>query len=274
MHSAGYETETTGNVTGNVRKGRNTSETQNSLNTPENRMLESICRRRIVSIDNINIHIPWNTPVEAPGRMFAFGPFGSGDEAIAPSVEGERAGDSDSDRNGDDGDGDSTASSGNVDSMRIGGVQLAGEVGQHERPNAEYKRNVPMPSRPSVRPPECPFGLVKRQRQRGRIKFIPTRVSQMPEVEMTYQKRARGAQPHGNASERRYGVHRPRRRCGRMKIEPTNINQMRNSGNAYLRHINATRSIRRPRKQIGVISKLTFESIMPGEPWRDDRDYG
>ena len=29
--------------------------------------------------------------------MFVFGPFESGDEAIAPSIEGERAGDSDSD---------------------------------------------------------------------------------------------------------------------------------------------------------------------------------
>ena len=150
MHSAGYETEMTGNATGNVRKGRNTSEMQNSPNTPENRTLESICRRRIVSIDDIDIHIPWNTPVEAPGQTFAFGPFESGDEAIAPSVEGERAGNGNGDRNGDDGDGDGMASSGNVDSTRIGGVQLAGEVGQHERPNAEYKRNVPMLSRPSV----------------------------------------------------------------------------------------------------------------------------
>ena len=277
-HNAGNEKETAVNETKNVRTCQIDPKTQNLPNTPENGTPKSSYRWRKVSVDNIDAYVPRSVPVEALGRTFAFGEAQSGVKAIAPSIDGrdvkERASDGDNDRNGDDGDGDGTASSGNVDSTRIGGVQLAGEAGQHKCPNAEYKRNVPMPSRPPVRPPERPFGPVKRQRRRGRIKFIPTKVSQTPEVETTYHGRARVTQPHGNASRRFWEVHRPRRRRGRMKIEPTNVNQTRNSGNAYLRHINATRSIQRPRKQIRAISKLTFESRTPGEPWRDVEDHG
>ena len=130
MHSAGYEMEMTGNATGNVRKGRNTSETQNSPNTPENRTLESIRRWSRVSIDNINIHLPWNAPIEAPGRTFAFGLFGSGDKAIAPSVGGERAGTGDGNQNSDDGDVDDMTSSGSVDSIRVKAALQAGETQQ------------------------------------------------------------------------------------------------------------------------------------------------
>ena len=44
------------------------------------------------------MYVPWNVPVEASGtmnQMFAFGQPESGEQVIAPSVEGERAGDSD-----------------------------------------------------------------------------------------------------------------------------------------------------------------------------------
>ena len=83
-----------------------------------------------------------------------FGWLESTGEAIAPIIEGERAGNGSGDRNSD---GDSMAGSGNVDSTRVGGVQLAGEAGQHERPNAENKRNVPMSSRPPIRHPNRPY---------------------------------------------------------------------------------------------------------------------
>ena len=61
-------------------------------------------RWRKVSAEEINVYIPWDAPVEALGRMFEFGQVEGRDEAIAPSVEGERACDGDGDRNGDDGD--------------------------------------------------------------------------------------------------------------------------------------------------------------------------
>ena len=50
------------------------------------------------------MYLPWNAPVEALGRTLAFGEVESGDEAIAPSVEGERACDGNGDQNSDDGD--------------------------------------------------------------------------------------------------------------------------------------------------------------------------
>ena len=78
------------------------------------------------------MYAPWNAPVEALGtanRTFAFGEVESRDEAIAPSVESERAGDGDGDGYGDDGgDGDvgDTTSGGGVDSKRVETALLAG----------------------------------------------------------------------------------------------------------------------------------------------------
>ena len=137
----------------------------------------------------------------------------------------------------------------------------------------------------STQPPEndlkrC-FGDVRRRRRRSRIKIGPVkvkikRISDKParEDEKTYRGHARTAQPLGNPPERRYGVHRPRRQRARIKTEPTNVNQTRNGGNAYLQRGNTIQSIRRPKKDKRRLDGLTFESRMPGEPWRDDGDHG
>ena len=66
-------------------------------------------------------------PIEAPGRTFAFGPFGSGDKAIVPSVGGERAGAGDGDQNGDDGNVDNMTSGSNINSSQVEATWLAEE---------------------------------------------------------------------------------------------------------------------------------------------------
>ena len=61
------------------------------------------------------MYIPYNAPIAIPRRRIVFGRPESRDEAIEPSVEGERAGDGDGD--GDVGDVDGTTSGGDSDSI-------------------------------------------------------------------------------------------------------------------------------------------------------------
>ena len=90
----------------------------------------------------------------------------------------------------------------------------------------------------------------------------------------THLERIRTAQPPGNPPKRRYGVIGLIRQRGRIKSGPTIVSQTREGGNAYLGRANAIRSIWRPKRQIRRLNKLTFESRMPGELWRDDGEYG
>ena len=73
---------------------------------------------------------------------------------------------------------------------------------------------------PPVYHAECPYGLVRRRCRRGRLKFVPKKVSQTAKVEMTYWIRAQGTKPCGYPSKRCHGAHRPRRRRDRIKIIP------------------------------------------------------
>jgi len=107
VHSVEMDTETAADKTENVRTRRNKSRMQNSLNAFEIMMAKHSRRWRRVNIDDSNGDIPWNMPVaviETASRIFVFGQVESRGEAIAPSVEGERAGSGG--RNGGDGDGD------------------------------------------------------------------------------------------------------------------------------------------------------------------------
>ena len=152
-------TRTARNEMQNVRTPRFDSKTQNSPIGPENGTLKHSTRWRKVSRGDVDVYVPWDAPVEVPSRRFVFGWLEKAGEAIAPSVESrdeaivpnvEMAEDGNGNRSGDGDDGDGTASSGNVNSMRVSSVQLAGETRQHERPNAESKRKVPVSSRPST----------------------------------------------------------------------------------------------------------------------------
>ena len=82
-------------------------------------MLKSTCRWKRVG----------NAPVEASGRTFAFGEVESGDEVIAPVVEGEMACDGNGDSSGDNGnvDVDSTTSGSNINLIQVKVAWLAGE---------------------------------------------------------------------------------------------------------------------------------------------------
>ena len=136
---------------------------------------------RKVSIGNGDIYILLNMPIAILSWKFIFGWFKSRDELIAANVEGERAGDGNSDWNR-----DGKVSNGNVDSTRDSGVQLAGGAGQHEHPNEENKRNVPMSSRPPIQYPECPYRHIKCHHWHGRIKIILVKVNPVQEDEIPH----------------------------------------------------------------------------------------
>jgi len=73
-------------------------------------------------------------------------------------------------------------------------------------------------------------------------------------------------QPPGYASQRSYMVYRPRRRRGRIEIEPRKRRRSRT--------LTLDSSTRRYGDLEIKTNKLTSESRMQGERWRDDGDYG
>ena len=107
-----------------------------------------------------------------------------------------------------------------------------------------------------------------------RLEIEHISINQVGEGETTYRGHACIMQPPGNNSKWLHRVYRPRHQCGHIKTAPTNINQTERNRNTYLECINTLWPIWRPGKQIRRVSKLTIESRMPGEPWRDIDDYG
>jgi len=275
--SIGNATETAENETETVRTRQNGSRTQNSPNVIDIAMPELPGRWRKVSIGGGDVYVPFNAPIAIPTRRIVFGRPESGDEAIAPSVEGERAGDGNSDGYKGDGDVDGTMSSGHIDSSRVEEALLAAES-QHTRYSSRLRRNnLPVSSWPPIQPERRPYGHVRRRQRRGRLKIErinEDQVSKAQRVETTHLTHAHATQPPGNTPNRAYGIYRPRRQRGRIKIVPTNVSRTRNGGNAYLRRVTALRSNRRPKRQIRRLSKLTFKCRMQGERRRDDGDYG
>ena len=203
-------------------------------------------RWRKVSAGGIHVYIPWNVPVAAIAtarQRIVFGRPEIGDEAIAPSVEGEMAGGR---GDGRDGDVDGTTSGDGVDLTRVNTAQLATES-QHTRSSRILRRNdLPVSSRPPIQRERRPYGSVRRRRRRGRLKIERINVSQTKEVETTHLRHAHTTQPPGNAPNRAYGVYRLRRRRGHIKTTPINVSRTRNGGNAYLRCDNVLRPTWRP----------------------------
>ena len=121
------------NVSRNIRSRQNGPKTENSPNADGFTMPKCADRRRWVSTDGINVNIPLNEVPDTASRKVIFGRVKRGDKAIAPSVEGEVAGNGGGDRNdgdgdgGDDGDGDGTTSGGSIDSIRVNTALLAAE---------------------------------------------------------------------------------------------------------------------------------------------------
>lgn len=113
---------------------------------------------------------------------------------IAPSIESERAVEGNGNPNRGDVDGDGMASSGNIDSMRVSSVRLAGEAGQHERTNAEMKMNIPVSPKPPVNDPKRLCRAHRPHRRCGRIKIEPINVSSTQNGGNTYLKRIHAIQ--------------------------------------------------------------------------------
>ena len=278
-HCVGNATETAANEAESVRTRRIGSRTQDSPITHEIATPKSTNRWRKVSIDDGDVYVPWNAPIEVLGtanRRIVFGRVESGVEGDQRSVEGKRAGDGDGDGDGNEGDGDvgDTTSGGDIDSKRVEEALLAGESQRVRYSRRIRTGNSPVSSQPPIQSARRPYGLVRRRRRRGRLKIERINVRQMKQVESTCLEHTSATQLPGNTPNRAYGIYRPRRRRGRIKFVPTNVSRTRNGGNAYLGRVNAIRSTWRPRKQRVIISMLTFDSRMPGEPWRDDGDYG
>ena len=208
-----------------VRKGRSTSETQNSLYTLEIESSKCSYQWREVSINYINAHVPWNMPIKAlrtTSRTFAFRQVKSAGEAAAARDGKQRVGNGDGNRDRDDGNMDDMTSGGSIDSIRVKAAQLATES-QHMRYSQRTQdQDLPVLPGPPIHCAECPNRPVRRQWQCGRIKFEPIKVNPPPEVEMTYQQCARAAQPHRDASKCRYAVHTPGHQRRKLKIKRLN----------------------------------------------------
>jgi len=276
-YCVGNDAETVGNATKNVRTYQIERKTQDSPTGREIATPKPTSRWRKVSPHGIDVYVPWNAPVEVLGtvnRRIVFGRVESGDEAIAPSVEGERAGEGDGGGYGDDGDVGDTMNGGGVHSTRVKAALLAGES-QHTCQSRRIQNNdLPVSSWPPVQRERRPYGHVRRRRRRGRLKIERINVSKAQRVETTHLAHAHATQPPGYDPNRAYGVVRPRRRRGRIKIEPRNVSRTQMVGTTHLGRDNALRSTWRPKKRVRRVNKLTFKYRMPGEPWRDDGEYG
>jgi len=141
------------------------SVTRNSPNGIKIATPKPTIRWKKVSAGGIDIYVPQNAPIKAPSRKIVFGRPESGDEAIVPIVESERAGDGDGDGyggGGDDGNVNGTTSGGDADSLRVEAALLAAE-GQHTHYIRRLRRNnLPVSSWPPIQPERHPYGHVRR----------------------------------------------------------------------------------------------------------------
>ena len=215
-HSIETHTILPANKTQNVRMHRIRWKLQDSPYTLENETPKPICQWRKVSIEDTDVYLPWDVPVEVLSQTFAFGQAEDADQAIAPNLKrageaiapnvGEMARDGNGDDDGDDGDVDGATSSGNVDLNRVEEALLAVESQYMHQGRRTRNGDLPMPSEPPIQPTERPYRLIRCHHRRGRIKPEPVNVSQMPKVEKTYHGHANAAQPPKNSSKRPHRV--------------------------------------------------------------------
>ncbi|KIM65557.1 hypothetical protein SCLCIDRAFT_22720 [Scleroderma citrinum Foug A] len=95
VHCIGNDAGAAENETLNIRKSQTIEKSQDSLYTAEIEFPKRSYRWRKVSVGNIDVYVPWNVPIEVLGRAFEFREVESAGKAIAPIVEGERAGNGD-----------------------------------------------------------------------------------------------------------------------------------------------------------------------------------
>ena len=229
IHSAGNETEMSEIEMKIVSNCRNGSKTRNSLYTHEIVTSDPTYQWKRVSVEDIDVYLPWNAPIEALGQTLAFGEVESGEKAIAPGFEGEGAGIGIGDRNGgagaDAGDGDegNTTSGSGVDSIRVKAALLAAESQPMRQTRRTRSNDLPMSSGSPIRHANRPYGLVRPCCQHRIIKFIPIKVNTAQKDETTYRRRTSAAQPPVIDSKCAYRVIGLRRQRGRMKIETVKL---------------------------------------------------
>jgi len=278
VQSIGNATETAADEAERVRTRRMGSVTRNSPNGIQITTAKPTSRWKRVSIGDGDVYVPSNTPIEVLGtasRRIVFGQVESGIEGNQRSVEGERASDGDGDGDGNRGDGEGdTTSGGDIDSKRVEAALLAGDSQLERQSRRIQMGNLPVLSVPPIQSERRPYGLVRHRRRCRRLKIERINVSKVQQGETTYLGRAHVMQPPGNASNHAYMVYRPRRQRDHIKSVPRNVSRVLEVKKTYLGHANAMRSIRRPKKRISRVNKLTFNSKMPGEPWCNDGDYG
>jgi len=237
-YSIAAKTEMAENASECVRTPPSNSKMQDSPHGRENEMPKYIYRWKRVSIGDGDTYVPWNAPIDRTSRKFVLGRVEGGDEAIAPSVEGERAGDWVGNRDERNGDADGTTSGGSIDSKRVKTALLAVNS-QHTRYRSRARGNgSPVPSWTSTNHAKRPYGPARRQRRRGKLKIERINdksVSQTPEVETTHLQRAHATRAPEIPSKHFHRVHTPIRRHGIPMIEWINISPTRNGETAYLR---------------------------------------
>lgn len=136
-------------------------------------------------------------------------------------------------------------------------------------------------AQPCGNDPKRSYRVIGPRRGCDRMKIEPVNIKierindkRPKEDETAYLERTQTTQPPGYHSKHCREVYRPRRRCGGIKSAPRNVSRTEGVENAYLGRVNAIRSIRRPKKSIIRLNKLTFRSRMPGERRCDDGEYG
>ena len=263
-YSVETDTETAANKAESVRTRRIGRKTRNSPDSREITMPDHSCRWRKVSVDGVDVYVPRNVPVEVSktaNRTFAFGEVECRGEAIAPSVEGERAGDGDGRRDGGE----------QINARNISRAQ------DHETTHLDLTHDA----QPHGNVSKHCYGVHRPRRQRDRIKIVPRKLKierlndkKQQNGETTYLGCTGIVQPPGNPPNRPYGVHTTHRRRGRIKFGPANVSRTQEIRNAYLGRGNAFRSRRRPKKDVRRSDKLTFNCRKQGERLRGDGDYG
>ena len=92
VQSVGYKREMAENETESVSTCQADAQTRNSPYTVEIKTATRTYQWRRVSIEDVDMYLLWNTPVEVLGQTLAFGEVESGDKAIAPDIKmAERA---------------------------------------------------------------------------------------------------------------------------------------------------------------------------------------
>ena len=166
-HSDGDETETPVNETDNVRTPRIGRKVQNPPYATKIATSKRARQWRKISIDNGDMYVLLDVPIETSSQYFVFGWLEGRDEAIAPRNIEEMAEDGDADRNGGDrgdkgdGDVDGTTSSGSIHSMRVKTVLLAEESQHMHQTRGTRSNGLPMSSRPLIRLAEHPYRHIR-----------------------------------------------------------------------------------------------------------------